>query len=324
MKAIIPKWIIIYLWFLTIMTIVFTLIGYLMPDIYSVTWQNSEDTSGTLNLYISRNIAIIVVYLFALYNQKLRVFKAVFVLRGVIDLLDFFQDAINGNLLAMLIPLILFLIDIYTLVKLYSLKKSIKKGVNMNRILLLIALSSSVIIAQEFNFVGNSKCKMCHKKEEKGAQYVKWEASHHANAFETLKTEKAEQIAKEKGIEVDAWKSPICVKCHTTGFEKGGYEIKGDDFWNPVEDDKDGKKAVKRMIGLQAVGCEACHGAGSKYKSKKTMQGIYAGELDGAEYGLQSIGEEACKVCHNESSPTFKPFNFEERVEKIAHPIPVN
>lgn len=123
MKAIIPKWIIAYLWFVTIMTIVFTIVGYLMPDIYSVTWLNPEKTSGTLSLYISRNIAIVAVYLFALYNQKLRVFKAVFVLRGVIDLMDFSQDAINGNMIAMIVPLALFLIDIYALIKLYSLKK---------------------------------------------------------------------------------------------------------------------------------------------------------------------------------------------------------
>ena len=123
MKAIIPKWIIAYLWFFTIMTIVFTIVGYLMPDIHSVTWENSEQISGPLSLYLSRNIAIVAVYLFALFNQRLKVFKTVFILRGVIDCMDFTQDAINGNRIAMIIPLALFLIDIYTLIKLYSLKK---------------------------------------------------------------------------------------------------------------------------------------------------------------------------------------------------------
>ena len=123
MKAIIPKWIIAYLWFVTIMTIVFTIVGYLMPDIHSVTWENSEQISGPLSLYLSRNIAIVAVYLFALFNQRLKVSKTVFILRGVIDCMDFTQDAINGNMIAMIIPLALFLIDIYTLIKLYSLKK---------------------------------------------------------------------------------------------------------------------------------------------------------------------------------------------------------
>jgi hypothetical protein len=192
----------------------------------------------------------------------------------------------------------------------------------MNRILVVGALSLSIIIAQEFDFIGNLKCKVCHKKEEKGAQFSKWEASRHANAFETLKTEKADQIAKNKGFEVEAWKAPECLKCHTTGFETGGYEVKDESFWNPVEDDKVGKKAVKRMKGLQSVGCEACHGPGSKYKSKKTMQAIYSGEIEGSTVGLQPVNEETCTACHNKTSPTFKPFNFEERSEKIAHPIP--
>jgi hypothetical protein len=123
MKAIIPKWIIAYLWFFTIMTIVFTIVGYLMPDIHSVTWENSEEISGPLSLYLSRNIAIVAVYLFALFNQRLKVFKTVFILHGVIDLMDFLQDAINGNLIAMIVPFIMLLIDIYALIKLYSLKK---------------------------------------------------------------------------------------------------------------------------------------------------------------------------------------------------------
>jgi hypothetical protein len=31
---------------------------------------------------------------------------------------------------------------------------------------------------------------------------------------------------------------------------------------------------------------------------------------------------ETCHGCHNEESPTFKDFNFEERVAQIAHPYP--
>ncbi len=194
----------------------------------------------------------------------------------------------------------------------------------MNKIITLIIMFVSFITAQDFMYVGNSKCKMCHKKEEKGAQFSKWEASSHAHSFATLKSEKSAQIAAEKGIEGDAWKAPECLKCHTTGFETGGYEVKGDDFWNPTAEDKAGAKAVKRMAGLQAVGCESCHGAGSKYKSKKTMLAIYNGETEGSTFGLTIANEETCIVCHNESSPTFKPFNFEERIEKIAHPMPAS
>jgi hypothetical protein len=169
---------------------------------------------------------------------------------------------------------------------------------------------------------GNAKCKMCHKKVEAGEQYAKWAAGSHAGAFETLKSEKSSQIAKEKGIEGDAWKAPECLKCHVTGFGDGGYEVKCDGFWNPAAEDKAGAKAVKRMNGLQSVGCEACHGAGSKYKSSKTMKAIYAGEIDGTTVGLTKIDEKTCMVCHNEESPTYKPFNFKEKIKEVQHPIP--
>ncbi len=81
---------------------------------------------------------------------------------------------------------------------------------------------------------------------------------------------------------------------------------------------------MKRMIGLQSVGCESCHGAGSAYKSSSTMKSIYANEIDGKTVGLHTINKETCIACHNEKSPTFKPFNFEERVKVIAHPIPAS
>ena len=173
-----------------------------------------------------------------------------------------------------------------------------------------------------FDFVGVKKCKMCHKKEDKGAQFSKWEASSHAHSFATLKSEQASQIANEKGLDDPAWEAPECLKCHTSGFGTGGYEVEDESFWNPIDDDKAGKKATKRMQSLQSVGCEACHGAGSKYKSKKTMLSIYNGEIEGSIFGLKIVNEETCKVCHNESSPTFKPFNFKERIKKIEHPMP--
>lgn len=192
----------------------------------------------------------------------------------------------------------------------------------MNKIITLIVLFLSITAAQDFIYVGISKCKMCHKKEEKGAQFSKWEASSHAHSFKTLKSEQASQIAIEEGLKGKAWEMPECLKCHTTGFGIGGYEVKDDSFWNPIDDDKAGKKATKRMQGLQAVGCEACHGAGSKYKSKKTMLAIYNGEIERTTVGLSQISVETCVICHNETSPTFKPFNFEVREKEIAHPMP--
>jgi hypothetical protein len=194
----------------------------------------------------------------------------------------------------------------------------------MNRILMSIILLSAIVLSQEIKYVGTSRCKVCHKKETRGAQYTVWEASLHAHAFETLKSEQAGQIAKGKGIEGEASEAPECLKCHTTGFGHDGYEVKDETFWNPAPEDKQGTKAVKRMKGLQSVGCESCHGAGSAYKSNKIMKSIRAGEIDGKTVGLNPISRETCIICHNDTNPTFKPFNFEESIKIIAHPIPAN
>ena len=123
MKTIIPKWIIVYLWFITTMTIVFTIVGYLMPDIYTSTGHNFGEGTDLLNMYLSRNIAIVALYLFALFYKRIIVFKAVFVLRGVIDILELYKDVFAGNFIEIPFILILLIIDIYALFTLYKLKK---------------------------------------------------------------------------------------------------------------------------------------------------------------------------------------------------------
>ena len=192
----------------------------------------------------------------------------------------------------------------------------------MKKAIITILTLTAFIFAQDFEYVGSAKCKMCHNKVEKGAQYTKWLEGPHAKAFETLKSDKSAQIAADKGIEGNAWEAPECLKCHTTGFGAVGYEVKCDAFWNPAAEDKAGSKAVKRMEALKGVGCEACHGAGSKYKSSKAKKAIVAGEITAASVGLLEVNEATCVTCHNEESPTYKPFDYEARNAEIAHPKP--
>lgn len=192
----------------------------------------------------------------------------------------------------------------------------------MKKSLVFIFLAMSVLLAQDFQYIGTEKCKMCHKSAKKGAQYKIWTEGPHAKAFETLKSEKALEVAKGKGIEGNPWETPECLQCHVTGFGHGGYEVKDEAFWDEKTEKGKPIKAVKRMGGLQAVGCEACHGPGSKYKSIKVKKAIAAGEMDAASVGLLTPNEATCQKCHNESSPTFMPFIFAERVKKIEHPIP--
>jgi hypothetical protein len=153
------------------------------------------------------------------------------------------------------------------------------------------------------SFVGVKTCGMCHKKDKDGNQLKVWEGTKHAKAYETLASDEAKKIAKEKGID-DPQKAEACLKCHASGYAEGA--MVGKKF--SVED------------GVQ---CETCHGAGSEYKSMKTMKdhakAVAAGMKD---FSAEGAAEALCKTCHNEESPTFKGFNFAEKYKEISHMIP--
>lgn len=149
-------------------------------------------------------------------------------------------------------------------------------------------------------FVGADGCKMCHKKEAKGDQYGKWLESRHAKAFETLGGEKAVEVAAGLGLTGSPQELDECLSCHVTGHgvaaERLGKKYK-------VED---------------GVGCESCHGAGADYKKKSIM----ADREKAVAAGMVVPTEETCVACHNEKSPTYVEFNFDEMVAKVAHPAP--
>lgn len=175
---------------------------------------------------------------------------------------------------------------------------------------------------QQYEYVGTNKCKACHSSSKKGAQYKVWQETKHAQAFETLLSDAAKKIASERGLKTAPSESPECLGCHTVGYGAGGYELKEAAFYNPAEDDREGKKAVKRMENLKNVGCESCHGPGSKYKSMKTMKAIFNSEVNASDYGLMIPNEKTCLKCHNEKSPSYKPFNYASRLKEIAHDFP--
>ena len=150
--------------------------------------------------------------------------------------------------------------------------------------------------------VGAPKCKSCHKTKT-GDQWKIWTESKHAGAFATLASEAALKIAAEKGLG-NPQEEAACLKCHTTGGFLGEEVV---------------VNAKGKYVPDEGVGCESCHGPGSDYKSKKVMADPAAAKAAGM---LREKTEAACTKCHNDSSPTFKGFEFEERWAEIAHPIP--
>jgi len=152
-----------------------------------------------------------------------------------------------------------------------------------------------------FKYIGASKCKTCHKKELIGDQYGKWEKAGHSKAFKTLLSEKAIAVAKEKGISGKPSEAAECLKCHATAATLGP---------NDVE-----KKPLDNKDGVQ---CESCHGPGSGYKKKKVM----ADHEKSLAAGLVIPDEKTCTKCHNDTSPTWKGFDYAEAKKKIDHSIP--
>ncbi len=150
--------------------------------------------------------------------------------------------------------------------------------------------------------VGSPKCKTCHKAKT-GDQWKIWTESKHAGAFETLASEEAKKIATEKGLG-DPQQEEACLKCHVTQAFLGAEAV---------------VSAKGKYVPGEGVGCEACHGPGSTYKSKKIMTDPAAAKEAGL---LRDLSVEACTKCHNDSSPTFKDFDFEKRWAEIAHPVP--
>jgi len=173
---------------------------------------------------------------------------------------------------------------------------------------LAMAVSTAGIASADAKYVGASKCKTCHKKELIGNQYGAWEEAKHSKAFETLKGDKALELAKEKGLTGPPHEAPECLKCHATAY--------GEDA---------AKFAKKPLAAKDGVQCESCHGPGSLYKKKKTM----ADQDKSVAAGMWEPGkdEKICASCHNDESPTSDPaegFDYEKRKEEIAHAIPAD
>ena len=173
-------------------------------------------------------------------------------------------------------------------------------------ILILVSLFllpiTSILAQNEHGYVGTDMCGMCHKSEKQGSQLSIWKNSAHSKAYETLKTDKANQIAKEKGFTTAAVETPECLKCHASGYN--------------VDASLLGKK-FKIEDGVQ---CETCHGPGADYKNLKVMKDKELAIKNGLV--MHDKLENFCINCHNAESPTFVDMNIDEAWQKIKHEIP--
>ncbi len=163
---------------------------------------------------------------------------------------------------------------------------------------------SSFALAQDkkvHKYVGVKTCGMCHRTAKQGEQLKIWQNSKHSKAYETLKTDEANKIAKEKGFKTPAVETKECLECHATAWQKDA----------PVE----AKFSVE-----DGVQCETCHGPGSDYKSFSIMKNRDKAIANGLI--LHEDKAKFCETCHNKKSPTFKSFDYDKMWAKIKHDIP--
>jgi YVTN family beta-propeller protein len=146
-------------------------------------------------------------------------------------------------------------------------------------------------------YTGVYACAACHKGPERGYQFSKWCMSAHAQAYAVLATPKAYSIAEKQGLKESPQTSRACLKCHTT-----------------IYSDPAGV-ATDSYLFYEAVECEACHGAGSKY----SLQAIMTDPRAAKAAGLKEITKETCLKCHVQNNLK-ETFDYDNAVEKISHP----
>jgi hypothetical protein len=92
----------------------------------------------------------------------------------------------------------------------------------------------------ESSYVGGTACAACHEEEDKV-----WRTTPHSSAYQTLVKDH-----KEFNLE--------CVGCHVTGYERPG------------------GSTVTHVSRLKDVGCEVCHGPGSRHAAQPARRDLIA------------------------------------------------
>jgi hypothetical protein len=148
-----------------------------------------------------------------------------------------------------------------------------------------LAAGGGRALAAEPAFEGLKKCASCHKSQSQS-----WRKTAHARALESLKPGVKGEAKRKAKLDParDYTQDKDCVGCHVTGYGKdGGYD--------PAD----------AGVYLVGVGCESCHGPGSRYqllhreaaeRYEKKKQTSPRRAL--AEAGAVHQFAERCSACH--------------------------
>jgi len=148
-------------------------------------------------------------------------------------------------------------------------------------------MQDASIALGEAEYVGAEGCK-CHR-----AEFLDWDRSKHARAFDLLSPGKRKYAKKKAGLdpERDYSKSPKCLKCHVVGFgEPGGF------------------LDMASTPSMAGVGCESCHGAGGNYRiiHGKRPLAFTKEEVKAAGQIYSSEDASVCTKCHGHKDSPFR------------------
>lgn len=165
-------------------------------------------------------------------------------------------------------------------------------------------------------YVAAKQCKLCHNKPDEGEQFNVWTRMKHSQAFKTLLSEKAVEVAVHQGIDGPPSEAAACLKCHVTGYDPATQS-------HP--------KTLAKEDGIQ---CDSCHGPGSAHMADgKVLRMNKDADVD-LMANLVYPDEKTCAQCHNSENPTWDPqrytlesgetagFDFAQAAALIAHKNP--
>jgi len=157
------------------------------------------------------------------------------------------------------------------LVQLYKQYQLLVKEENLLEKVIKVPLPNGL------QYLGSTSCgfgSSCHQYE-----YEKWSQKVHAKAYQTL-------------VDVGSQYDPECIKCHVVGLD---YET--------------GFVSEKSHEDLRNVGCEVCHGPGSKH-----MTAVITGKNETDISEPQSV----CIDCHTPEHSNYEG-REDEYMQKIVH-----
>jgi len=145
-------------------------------------------------------------------------------------------------------------------------------------------------------YAGALACATCHGAQSGDRAYGTWRMSPHADAYATLSTARAREIARQMGVTGNPQRSDRCLACHTTG----GGEPAG--------------RFLESFDPAQGVQCESCHGPGSEY----LPQAVMLDPVAAADGGLRAVDRTTCTRCHT-SGIHGRSFDLEGSWSRIDH-----